>query len=229
MTNVALEAVLSNQSAGEAVTKLIGVLKEGIYLQERIIATAEAVADKAEDLGRRREDLFAEIAVGTAKPGDLVKLDAEIARKKKGFQEAEEAVAPARQALAGLRRKLGETELELEAITKERRFVREALYEFEAEKVGADYIKAAAELHAILGRLVGLNELVEERNILGFPLENYSIPVLQLQIFKGAEKCSPQLLYGGHQFGPTGAPKPTTILRAAAKERLRIMGVASIE
>jgi hypothetical protein len=231
--NASLQAVLENKKAIVKVEGTIAMLEQAINTQEFVIAKATATVKVPESLDQMREDLLAEIAVGNATSDELTELDGEIARQNAIHGEtsanAEQVIAPARQAVAGLRRKLGQAEVELKNLTGERRSLRQALYWDEAQKAGAEYVRVANELHALLGRLIGFNELIEGNNVLGISLERYSIPTMQLKAFEDERKCGPFkecMFFGGliDEKSSESSLRPATFL-AVEIERLCAMGV----
>jgi uncharacterized coiled-coil protein SlyX len=231
--STSLQAVLENQKAIVKVEGTIAVLEQAINTQESVIAEATATVKVPESLVQKREDLLAEISVGNAASDELTKLDAEIDRQNEIHGEtsakAEQVITPARQTVAGLRRKLGQAEAELKALTEERGSLRQALYRDEAEKAGADYVRVANELHALLMRLIGFNELIEGRNVLGISTERYAIPTMRLKAFEDEQKCGPfkECMFHGDLFGYASSENslwPAT-LGAVEIDRLRAMGM----
>jgi len=223
--NDALAAVKQNQKSITEKEGTIATLAEVINAQESAIKAA-AIAPPT-DMGKKREDLAAEIAIGTAKPEARAALDARIAEEKKIHAEAsakaEQVIGPATAAIAGLHRRLEQAEKELASLTKEGESLYQALLWAEAERTGAEYLERADELIYLFRRLAGLNELLGE-NVLEIWPTHLAIPAIgRLKAFESAEKCGPNNGFIHHANEFREEKNSTDALKGIESYRVQIL------
>jgi len=213
------KAVLANQVAINEVEQTIAKLEAAIREQEKIIIANTAPART--ELDKKREDVLAGLAVGKATAADLAKIDAEITKHGEAVKVAEQASAPARAAIAGLQRRAEQEKHVLKNLSNARETSRRALYMAEAESAGVEFVRTAHDLHALLGRLVALNVMLGDENVLGISqATEYRIPTLLLPAFNAVRGSS--TLHDMRQLAGPGMGVP---LLNAERARLRSLGV----
>jgi len=212
------KAVLQNQTAIKEVEQTLAKLEAAIREQEKIII-ANTVPGR-EALDKKREDVLAGLAVGKATAAELAKLDAELAAHGEAVKVAEAASAPARAAIAGLQRRAEQEKHALKNLSNARETSRRALFMAEAEAAGEEFVRTAHDLHALLGRLVALNVMLGDENVLGISQATpYSIPTLRLKAF-AAVRGSRHLHDMGQLAGPGAG-----VARRVGTEILHALGV----
>jgi hypothetical protein len=231
-----LQAAIANQDAKRKKEEEVATLAEAISAQERIIA--EASVPSPESMDQARENVAAGAVLGSHTAADLRAIDARIAEEKKVHAEAsakaEKVTAPAKAAVAGLRRRLEKEEKALESLRKEHGHLYQALLRHEATLADEERVRAADAHDAMMRRLIGLQQLLDdpridgEKNVLGiFPLE-YAIPRLEIPGAANRPGVGPHGRFVAHnsQFS-TIAPRegwPET-LAGIEKYRLFLLGV----
>jgi hypothetical protein len=144
------EDILAYQEEKAKAEGAVASLEESIRQQEAVIETAMASVPVAPDFARQREDLLAEVAIGGATEADLQELDREAAGAtdavNKAKADAQEIIAPARQTISGLRRKLATAQDELSTIKAIGPDVMNQYFRSEAERLGSEYVALALQL-----------------------------------------------------------------------------------
>jgi len=166
MANQKLENVLSYQNEVKAAVKTIADLEAAIEVQQAIVNDANGFKSGLPDLHTRREDLLAELISGGANKEELAALDEEIKVEKERLNNFElsaaQTVPDAKQALAGLRRKL-DVEIAAFDTLKGRKFeVIAAFLKSEAERIGAEYLELATTLMGKYRELLAYGPLLRE-------------------------------------------------------------------
>lgn len=160
-----LDAVLDHQHRLGAARDQVAELEAAIEGRREAEETAIAAMPSLGELEARREALLAEIAVGNATEADLDALDGEIAREREAAEEAREEAdrraQDARQAVAGLERKLAVAREELVELEERTPEVLTQFLTTEAEQVCKAYLKAAGQVRDHMFQLYALSELLE--------------------------------------------------------------------
>lgn len=144
------EDVLAYQEEKAKAEEAVASLEESIRQQEVVIDNAMTSVPVASDFARQREDLLAEVATGGATETDLQELDRKAAEAtdavNKAKADAQVVIAPARQTISGLRRKLATAQDELNTIKAIGPDVMNQYFRSEAERVGHEYAALALQL-----------------------------------------------------------------------------------
>lgn len=172
--------ISENVSARE---KAAAVLRER---EEEITGIEKsAPADIAGKIARQREDLAAEVALGTKTAQDAAEFEREIAKAQKRYEtEAarQKAVEPIKTAVAGIKRKIAELDAGGKALVAERkaawgRYLREL-----AEEAGAEYRAHAEKAFGSLTRVLNLGGILQRLegvpNGIGAGAREFAIPTL---------------------------------------------------
>lgn len=169
------EDVLAYQEEKAKAEKVVAALADSIGQQEIVIEKAQGMIPAAEDFNGQREDLLAEIATGAALGSELVDLDQRAAASsdavKKASAEAQEIIAPCRQTINGLRRKLATAQDELSIIKATGPEVMNQFYRSEAERIGSEYAALALQLIDKYEKLLAYDKMLghtsQFRNLMG--------------------------------------------------------------
>jgi len=187
---------------------------------------------KRSGLTKQREDLLAEIATGNADETGLPQLDKALKEEnlaiEKAKANAETIVGKARQAIAGLQRKLFQASADLKRIEENKPEVLLQFFLNEAAIAYMDYQDAAKELSSRFGQLQALSWLIRHHapNAAGNTIEAGSI-IINVPNFNVADNIT-----------EAGAPSPRHLIeqgginliaaRETEVERLRNLGVTLI-
>lgn len=187
-----LEEVLAFQEAVVSAQQKVAFLTEAITGQEAIIRKINADLPSQGDLLRKRQDILAEIAIGSATQGDLEELDKQIAKEQEKISKAQKVAAPAaedaKHAIAGLQRKLAVACEEVKGLEGQRRDVVLNFLAFEAEKMGAEYAHLAGEFVCKFRQLLALNTIittVDNRSEIFLGSSPFVLPTFDVQSCKG--------------------------------------------
>lgn len=146
-----------------AAEQMVANLRELIAKQEEIILKTNEGLPSNAGIMKQREDLLAAIAVGDATETDLEELDRQISEKSRfaaeDLERVKNIVAPARQTIAGLQRRLDEAEETLTTLESRKGEVMRRFLESEAEKAGEEYARLAGELVEKFRQLKALNQI----------------------------------------------------------------------
>jgi len=157
------EALSFQQSLAEAKERL-PELKGLVEEQEWLIREAKATIPSAEQLLERREDILAGLSTGDATEGQLNAIGKEIealnSQIAAASAKASEIIAKAEPTLSGLRRKLADTERELEKLTLQKPDVARLILKSQAALVYSDYVKLGEQLGEKFVQMMSLNALI---------------------------------------------------------------------
>lgn len=193
MLDFQAEDVLSYQEETAKAEKVVASLEDSIRQQEVVIENAQGMIPASEDFNGQREDLLAEIATGAASEKELEELDrraaASIDAAKKANAEAQEIIAPARQTINGLRRKLAAAQDVLSTLKEIGPEVMNQFFRSEAERIGSEYASLAGQLIDRYEKLLACDKM------LGNPsqLTNRGIYEIKIPLFR-VKACE------GHEY-----------------------------
>lgn len=182
--------VLEHQGRTQALRAEASRLEEAISAQRGVIDKAKANILKLPDRSSERAEILADIAIGEAKSAKLEKLDAQIAREQKEFEDSRTIAAPiidhATQTITGLESKLADLTSKIAEQAAKNPEVMEQYLMSEIELVGSQYAEHATALRDAFLRLAGLEDLLNtvasnRRQVIPFML---SIPFPKLDACK---------------------------------------------
>lgn len=225
--NQALEKVLTYQDEVKKAVRSIADIEAVIEVQQTIITDAGNYETRLPDLHTSREDLLAEMITGGASKEELAALDEEIGVEKERLDRHvshEKLAAPdAKQAIAGLRRKLDVAVAAFEALKNKRPAVLTAFLKATAERLGAEYMQQAMglietyRLLLVYGRQFGFAGSGSGAYIA--PSHDMSIPLFgRLETHQGYDKPN----IPGQIWNLTMIHNPDCFNDAVKEERARI-------
>lgn len=182
------DAMLKRQADIEAAAMQLETLRNAAADQESTLAgLCEQIPDMAA-LERRREELLADAAIGTAKSAAADDLNQKIAGADAKKAEIEPAIKRCQQTISGLQRKMQDKIAELDDLKKTMpRFVMNHLLA-EAEQIAQSYLRNAGALVDDLKRLEGIAAILQQRgHVPGVrsPGSEIKIPAYALRAFEG--------------------------------------------
>lgn len=152
--------VLDNQQQIKQAEQRIADLGKLISQKESFIASSQAQTPDLEGLVRQREDLLAEVAIGTAGTDDVTKLDKTIAEQQALAEKIGPAIAAAEHTIAGLKRKLQDAQAALVAHREQGCNLLRVYLLSECEREGEAYFAMAKAYEEKFKRMMALSELV---------------------------------------------------------------------
>jgi chromosome segregation ATPase len=133
-----------------------------------IVKKRESLVERANDempllneLRQRKEDLLAEIALGSDRQQALGEITKEIDDERKRIAELERAGAEASRALPGLKRKLSEAEDALKDLESRKKKILLAYLRGEADNAAQEYSETALKLVGVYLKLTALDSLMK--------------------------------------------------------------------
>ena len=184
-SNDNLDMVLEHQHKISAARQAIDTLARAIKVQDEEIEKAIASVPHFFDRTSQRENMMAEIALGSANEKDLQILDEQIAEDKAAFEGAQAAATPALEKAkairSGLERKLTEAKAELQQLESKSREIMQSFLTHEAEATAAEYISHAQAIRMNYLRLRALEILIRKQG--GGSIGSYSIGKLYIPVF----------------------------------------------
>lgn len=176
---------------------VVASIQAAIDSQNQIIAETKAAIPKAVSRQQERNNILADIALGSACEDDLNEIDAAIANDKAIVAEAEKQAAPlidvAQETVSGLARKLAAANEALSLLESKSVEVARRYFMGQAEIAAAQYVHHALSLKALHIKLFGLNLSLKKRggkDVVGYSSGNIHIPKFNLPQFDGLE-CLP--------------------------------------
>lgn len=196
INNPELEKVLAYQDEMRMSIKTIAEIEAAIEIQQAIIDKANSFESGLPALLSRREDLLADLVIGGASSKELTDLDEEIRIERERLNnfssEAALTVPDAKQAIAGLRRKLETAVTGFQSLKNKKPAVLAAFLQVEVELIGAEYLQLAkglAEKHLLLRTYGMLIKPLNGKNIIS--QKDLVVPLFHgLETHKGCDKSS---------------------------------------
>lgn len=193
-----IERVLTYQEEVKAAVKSVAHLEAAIEVQQAMINDANNYETGLPELHVRREDMLAELLTGGASKEELAALDEEIKIEKERFDKhashAAQSVPDAKQAIAGLQRKLEAAKKELIRLEKDKHHILHSYLLSEAERIGAEYVEAALSVAEKYHRLLAMNKLIstktDQPGIVGHYRLELTLPLFRLAVCQGLEHNS---------------------------------------
>lgn len=153
-------ALLENQQAIAGAASAAGKLEGAIADYNATAAEMRATLPDPGAIELERENLLAAIAIGEKGQADLDALDSRVAKQQEQRQKGQRAVTGIAQTVAGLSRRLGVAQAQLQQLQQGRPALLRRFLLAEAELEGAQYASLGVELAASYRRLTALDELL---------------------------------------------------------------------
>ncbi len=183
-----LKTVLDLQASMAKKQGFISTIVAQIDQQKERIAANQALLLDSVDLQKQYEDLAAKVVLGEANASQLEKLHKEIAAAKTAAEASKEDSA----VVGGLERRLEEEQKALSLIKIDHRASIEKLLREEAEKIGAEYLKAAEMVEDRFLRLFRIAQIHQgyrapgQDDLAATNLRQlFSLPIFRLESHKG--------------------------------------------
>lgn len=194
-----LGAVLEIQRTIDDTIASIQTMQAAIRKTKDSIGKQQADLIDLEPLLRQREDLLADVAIGTKKASAVDKLNAEIEQLSKQNEAAKPALDSVSQAVAGLQRRLAASLAELENLKDRKKVLLGEFFKSHAQALGVEYAQAAKNIAALYEQLHGLAEIMEafdsRLKIQPWNIQHLCVPNFLLPSLTAPDEKWPVVLY----------------------------------
>jgi len=183
----AADDVLKYQAKVASIENHISGLKQAITREKEKVNCGNAISDVLASLQREREDLLADVAIGgPGNPSRLTEIEAQIAGEEARILETKSVGKSAEAVVAGLLRKVDESEKALD----EAKDILETVYcDFlisEAEREGIQFTDLSNKLWDKFSKIIALGTMIENHpkangaSIISGDCRDFKIPVFKL-------------------------------------------------
>lgn len=186
--NYATECILYIQKNQNEAERKVFTISKAIEVQQKIIEQNKSASQPViSEATLKREEMLAEIALGTIEKSELANIDDQLRvaadTAEQSTEKMNEAVTIARQTITGLQRKLETAQRELETVKFVRVAAEKRFLLAEAEKAGQAYAEAASVLTANYKRLLALETILSNKKLPSIEAGDFrriSIPLFSL-------------------------------------------------